>query len=178
MNGCFTILLHCNHANYFKKYKLSSGMSPHTFERHPVVFPFAPGCKFHLFVFLMNQEVFHCQGPRLPHSSLCAANHRVWWIGAAERAAAPLITLLCAVPTSLGLMIGGGKCKSLQSVEEPLFWKNITCSQEPTQAWLSSSFRKFSYTPPRPPSPPLPSPPPALLLPLSLPLKMLLSVAE
>lgn len=49
---------------------------------------------------------------------------------------------------------------------------------ELTQAWLSNSLRKFSYIPPLPPSPLRPSPPPALLLPLSLPLKMLLSVAE
>ena len=76
-------------------------MSLHTFERDPVMFPFAPGCKFHFLVFLMNQEVFHRQGPRLPYGSLCAANQRVWWIGAAECAAASLITLLRAVPTSL-----------------------------------------------------------------------------
>lgn len=79
-----------------------------TFQRDPVVFPLAFGCRFHFLVFLMNQEVLHSQSSCLPDDALCAANGNVRWIRTAQCAAAPLVahsrcSLLGAVTTLMCL---------------------------------------------------------------------------
>ncbi|TNN59055.1 hypothetical protein EYF80_030689 [Liparis tanakae] len=125
-----------------------------TFQRDPVVFPLAPRCRFHLLVLLVNQEVLDSQSSGLPDDALSAANQRVRWIRAAEGAAAPLVA-----HGGAGLLL-----MSLTGEEREMSFNN--------------NKHGFSYTPPRPASPARPSPPPALLLPLSLPLNRLLSVAE
>lgn len=189
MSVCALVRPCGEHVNAIRKTTLKHKSVRVTFQRNPVVFPLALRCRFHLLVFLMNQEVLHSQSSCFPDCAFCTANQSVWWICTTECAATPLIAhsrahLLRAVPTLMCLMREWLKGKEIKNTN--LLYTHIYILKKYiidthiklTQAWLSSSLRKFSYTPPLPPSPPLPSSPPALLLPLSLPLKTLLSVAE